>query len=166
MAYEKPFTTVQDFPLGYQSVNRLRDNNVAMNDLWDLRHSIGTAGYAPVSDNPLDKVGRHDDILVARTVAQFQVDTTTLELVPLITGPMLPVFTVTRIQVGEWIIYVRSRALFGAVATVKATASGPRKATCQVRYAQAPNVIVNTWDVATATRGDYDFTLTMWAEYA
>lgn len=74
MSYVKLFKVTQDFPLGYQTLNQAIDNNEALKDLYDVKHFIPSGNNGAFTSDFMT-VGRHDDILIARTVADFWVDT-------------------------------------------------------------------------------------------
>lgn len=169
MSYLKLPKTTQDHAVGLQSVNQAIDNNDALVLQFDARHSIGTAGYSPPGSGTA-ALGRHDDILIARTVANFGVDTTpaTPVLVPHISGPILGALVYTRMAVGQWRIYLSTPHLFGAVALMEANATADYKATCYTQFSPTTGhaVTVSTWNVATPALEDLPFSLIFWTQTA
>ena len=168
MSYLKLFKTTQDHAVGVQSVNQASDNNDAMKDLYDAKHSLGVDGYNTGGfSNPFRAVGRHDDQLVARTVARFRIDSTAVVPVAstIISGPMLSLSTALRMGTGQWRIFVYTPQLFGAVALIEGAPAVDLKATCLLEFnpATGPCVVVSTWDVASAAKADYGFSLILWA---
>lgn len=171
MSYLKLFTTVQDHAVGYQSVNQARDNGDALKDLYDAKHQLGTNGYQPYSPTrSYTAIGRHDDIKIARSVADFVVDSTSFASPVLsirVSGPIFGIINAARITTGQWRIFVSTPQRFSVVALVKASASSDRKATCyRASSINGPHVVVTTWNVATAAKVDYDFSLVLWAQRA
>ena len=81
MSYAKLPKTIQDAHVGFRAVNQAIDNNDALQTQFDAKHSIGINGNSPVGA-PTKALGRHDDILIARSVAFFNVDTSVSHLVP------------------------------------------------------------------------------------
>jgi hypothetical protein len=168
VSYLKLFKTTQDHAVGVQSINQSSDNNDAMRDLYDAKHSLGLDGYNTGGfNNPFRAVGRHDDPLVARTVARFRIDSTAAVPVAstIISGPMLALSTPLRMGAGQWRIFVVTPQLFGAVALIEGAPAVDLKATCFVEFnpATGPCVVVSTWNVASAARVDYNFSLILWA---
>lgn len=164
MSYLKLFTTVQDHAVGFQSVNQAIDNDDALNAAFDLSHSIGINGNSPPG-YPTKAIGRHDDILIARTVANFTVDTTLAvpTLSAIVAGPVFGSLYYTRLAAGQWQIFLATPQLFAAVALMTSTASVDRKATC-FRVGTIPSIIVSTWVVSTATLTDLPFQLQIWTQ--
>lgn len=160
-------TTTQDHAVGLQSVVQAIDNNAALLSAFDTRHSIGVGGNSPYGF-PLRAVGRHDDILIARSVAEFFVDT--VPATPTITGrlagPAFGTLRVDRMAVGQWKVYLATPQLYAAVAMLKSTASVDRKANCYVAGSTSagPTVIVSTWNVATPALADLSFSLVVWTQ--
>lgn len=165
MSYLKLLKTCSDHAVGMQSVNQAIDNNGALySTQFDPNHSTGSTSRVDSLLGP----GRHDDTLVARGVFDFIIRTisgigpTAVASV----GNAIAVGFPARITSGQWRIYVLTRRLFSAVATIKgATAGIPRYATCFVSadsYGQF--VTVSTWNVAAGVLDDYDFSLAIWAE--
>lgn len=171
MAYTKLFKVCQDAPLGYQSVNQAVDNNTALKDLYDAKHSLGMGGNN-IHGVPLLNVGRHDDILIARTVAHFVVDssTSTTTLTTTMSGPIFgSALQYRRIGTGRWQIYISTPQRFGATALCRSTASTDRKATCYASYSnsEGPSVYVTTWTIGAGWGyADLDFSLTIWTQRA
>lgn len=156
-----------DHAVGFQCVNRAIDNNDALKDLYDVKHALGVNGQDPYRQ-PTRAIGRHDDILIARTVVTFEVDSTTLvpTLRPVVSGPVLGDLFYTRIAAGQWRIYMASAQLVGVAASMKASAAVDYKADCYVSYdpSTGPAVTVTTWDVSTATLDDLPFSLAIWTQ--
>lgn len=169
MSYLKLPKTCSDHAIGFQSVNQAIDNNAALLSAFDVRHSIGVGGNSPYGF-PMRAVGRHDDILIARTVADFAVDTTlpTPGLVVRLSGPILGALFYTRLAVGQWRIFVSTSQRVAAVALMKSTASVDYKANCYVSYdpSTGPSIAVTTWNIATPITADLPFSLVLWAETA
>ena len=169
MSYLKLPKTVQDHCVGYQSAVQAIDNNAALVEAFDAKHSIGIGGNSPPGQ-PTRAVGRHDDMVIARSVADFDVDTSvpTPVLVSLVAGPIFGALQYARLAAGQWRIFFGTSQLFAAVALMKSTASADRKATCYAvsTPSQGPSVIVSTWDVATATMDDLPFSLVVWTSAA
>lgn len=169
MSYLKLPKTTQDHCVGFQSVVQAIDNNAALVAAFDLRHSIGVGGNSPLGQ-PTRALGRHDDILVARSVADFTVATTlpTPRLSTLVAGPIFGSLAYTRLATGQWQIFLATPQLFAAVALMKSTTSSDRKATCYVATSPStgPSVIVSTWNIATPALEDLPFSLAVWTQAA
>lgn len=167
MSYLKLPTTTSDHCVGYQSVVQAINNNAALVDAFDSKHSIGIGGNSP-HGLPTFALGRHDDILIARSVADFTVDTTlpTPRLSTLVSGAIFGSLAYTRLAVGHWQIFLGTPQLFAAVALMRSTASSDRKATCYIATSPStgPSVIVSTWNVATPALEDLPFSLAVWTE--
>lgn len=169
MSYLKLPKTTQDHAVGFQSVNQAIDNNAALLAAFDLRHSIGVGGNSPYGA-PTRAVGRHDDILIARTVVDFAVDTSRADpALQVITGGSLLVGGfVDRIAAGEWILHLATAQLFAAVALMKSTASVDRKATCYRTSSPStgPAIYITTWDRSGGSWApdDLPFSLVLWTQ--
>lgn len=168
MSYVKLPTTTQDHCVGYQSVNQAIDNNTLLFQVFDEKHSTGVDGNSPYG-RPTLAVGRHDDILIARSVADFDVDTAALPqptLRLIVGGPIFGSLVFTRIAAGQWQIFFSTPQLYGAAALMKSSSSVDRKATCyrSTSLTQGPSVIVSTWNVATASLADLPFSLIVWTQ--
>lgn len=164
MAYEKPFLTTSDHAVGLQCVNRAIENNRALlKDQLDPGHAITTSSGVDAFLSP----GRHDDPLIARTVADFQLDIGTLDTVAveLVSGPAI-FGTPIRLDVGMWKIRVTTPQLISAYATIKGASAGvARHAACFVSAdGTGPFITVVTWNVAGGAPADYDFSLVLYAE--
>ena len=161
--YTKLHLVCQDFAVGKQSVNTALDNNQALWERLDKRHATGTQ-----ANDAFLGPGRHDDVLIARTVADFSVvdgpDGSQL-LFALLSGPLI-FETPVALGTGQWKIYVTTPTAFSAKATIKgASVSKAREATCLVRGdAAGPYVVVSTWDVEGLALAAYDFSLVLWAQ--
>jgi hypothetical protein len=169
MAYEKGFKVTQDFALGIQSVNRAIENNEVLFSSWTSKHSNGIDG---VSQPGLGfQFGRHNDILVARSVTHYTVETDTggglyLQFDPDVRGALTSTYQPVALGTGQWRIYVQSPNIFGAVATPAAT-SAAYKATCRAVSSPggASYVDVSVWNVPSAAlAADVGFTLVVWAQ--
>lgn len=165
MSYLKLFKSCSDFAVGIQTAQQALDNNEALLAQFDANHSTGVSGAA--FGDPFLGAGRHDDPLIARSVADFYIDATlaTPAAFALISGPMIfetPIW----LQTGQWKIHITTPQLFSAIATIKgATTGSPRQATCFIAMAtNGPYVTVSTWDTNAGTLADYDFSLVLWAE--
>lgn len=169
MSYLKLPKTTQDHAIGYQSVVQALDNNAALVTDFDVRHSIGIGGNSP-HGRPTEALGRHDDILVARSVADFKVDTSivTPRLTTVVSGVVFGSLAYVRIAAGQWQIFLATPQLFGAVALMKSTASVDQKATCFVSVASTtgPCVYVSTWVIDTGVwvTADLPFSLVVWTQ--
>ena len=166
MSYLKLPKTCSDHAVGLQSVNQALDNNQALYETqFDPGHrtNLGvTLGGWPLPP------GRHDDVLVARTAADFSIATIAglgVTAVALVGGPVIVDFP-DRLQAGQWRVRILTPRIFSAVATVKgATTGGSRYATTHVSGdSLGPYVTVSTWNVTGGTLDDYDFSLVIWAE--
>lgn len=164
MAYEKPFLTTSDHAVGLQCVNRALENNRAL-----LREQLDP-GHAITSSVGVDAflgLGKHDDPLIARTAADFQLDIGTLDTVAiaLVSGPAI-FGTPIRLAVGRWKIRVTTPQLVSAYASIKGASAGvARHAACVVSGdLSGPFVAVTTWNVAGGAPADYDFSLVIYAE--
>lgn len=171
MSYSKLPKGVQDYAVGFRSVRQADDNADAIFDTLDAKHALGNGGFNPSSyTNPLDAIGRHDDFLIARTVAKFTVDTTpaTPTAIPLMAGPLLGLLSVSRYGIGQWRIYFAAGVDFLAAAQMPAASAIDYRATCYKFY--DPNFghgyIVTTWAIDTGvwTPTDLDFDLAIWAQ--
>lgn len=169
MSYVKLPTTVQDHAVGFQSVNQAIDNNSALYVHFRAKHSVGVDGNSPYG-RPLSAVGRHDDILIARSVADFKVDTSlpTPALSTVVSGPIFGGLTYTRLGTGQWQIFIATPQLYAATALMKSSASVDYKATCYrtTSLTQGPSFIVSTWNVATAALANLPFSLIVWTQIA
>ena len=169
MSYLKLPKTTQDHCVGYQSVVQAVDNNAALLAAFDAKHSIGIGGNSP-QGQPTRAIGRHDDILIARSVADFDVDTapSTPVLVALLAGPNFGALQYVRLGTGQWRIFLGTPQLFAVVALMKSTASVDRKANCFLSNSPSigPFVTVSTWDVSTAALADLPFSLVVWTQAA
>ena len=170
MSYLKLFKVTQDTPVGYQTVNQACANNTAMLELYDAQHGAGIGGYNTGQFvNPIESIGRHDDVRIARSVLYAYVDTSlpTPILVPRVAGPIFGSFVFRRLAPGQWRIWVGVPYLVGATAMMKATATADYKATCYVSYdaSTGPAITVTTWGVdgGSWTPLDLDFSLSVWA---
>jgi len=169
MSYVKLPKVTSDYAVGFQSVNQARDNNTALLAQLDAKHSTGTNGQSPPG-RPFEAVGRHDDIVIARTVAHFTVDALVVptRLRQLVSGPMLPVLVAQELKTGQWQIFVSTPHVFWAHATPSASASVSRKANAYLTQSpdQGPSVIVTTWeqDAGSWTPSYFDFSLVFWAK--
>lgn len=162
MSYLKLFKTCSDHAVGEQCVNQALDNNRALYfDQFDPRHSIGIDGKT-FGRNEFLVPGRHDDVLVARTVADFAIDATS-DVLALVNGPMFA--GASRLKAGQWKIFLNTSQVFSAAATIKgATAGVARYATCFVSFdSTGPFVTVSTWNASGGVLADYDFSLAIWA---
>jgi len=171
VSYLKLFKMVADFALGFQSINQARDNGEAIKDLYAVRHAMGINGFNPPSGNvAAQRIGKHNDILIARSVADFEVDTAlaTPVLVPRVAGPVFGNLFAQRMAAGQWRIFIATPRLFAAVALLKSTASVDRKANCYVAFDpnRGPSIIVTTWeqDIGTWTKADLPFSLAVWTQ--
>lgn len=165
MSYEKPFLTTSDHAVGMQCVNRALDNNTALFfDYFEPGHATGR--------DPGDVLygrGRHDDVLVARTVADFLyisdplIMTGAPTLYAEVSGPLI-VGSIVNIQAGQWKIRIGTPRIYSAVATIKGAVTATRSATCFVLIdSDSPYVIVSTWNVDSGALADYDFSLAIWS---
>jgi hypothetical protein len=168
VSYLKLPTTTQDHAIGSVTVGQMVDNNAALCAHFDAKHSIGVGGTSPYG-RPVQAVGRHDDILIARSVAEFSVNTSLPipALSAIVTGPVFG-WTFTRLGTGQWQIFLATPQLYAAVALLKSSSSVDRKATCYTTTSltQGPNVIISTWNVATAALADLPFSLIVWTQAA
>ena len=169
MSYLKLPTTTQDHAVGFQSVNQAIDNNNALKAHFATKHSVGIDGFSP-QYKPTLAVGRHNDILIARTVAEIDVDTSlpTPTLSAVVSGPCLGALQYARLGTGQWQIFFTTPQLFAAVGLMKSSSSVDRKATVyrSTSLTQGPSVIVTTWDVAAAAPDDLPFSLILWTQAA
>ena len=169
MSYLKLFKVTQDTPVGYQTVNQACANATALLDLYDAQHGAGIGGYNTSQYvSPLQAIGRHDDVRIARSVMHVFVDTSlpTPALTARVSGPIFGTFVYVRLGPGQWRIFIASAHLVGATAMMKATSVGDYKATCYVSYdpATGPGITVTTWavDGGSWTPLDLDFSLAVW----
>jgi len=163
MSYLKLPKTCSDHAVGLQSVNQAIDNNAELYAQLDKRHSVIAEGNAYVP--PFRAPGAHDDVLIARTVADFAYSSSLLRMWPYMSGPMifgLP----TRRGTGSWDIPVTAPRIYAAVATIKGvTALIPRSASCYIyRGLNSAYVSVRTWNVAAGALENYDFSLAIWTD--
>lgn len=170
MSYLKLPKTTSDHAVGLQSLNQAIDNNEALLTAFDAKHSIGVGGNSPYGA-PTRAIGRHDDPLIARTVADFYVDTSvqTPVLTMRVGGPVFGALRYLRIATGQWRIYIATAQLFGAVALTKASATVDYKANCYISYdpTTGPAVTVSTWDInsgAVPSLEDLNFSLVIWTQ--
>lgn len=171
MSYTKLYTVVQDHAVGIAQVNGANDNGEAIKDFYGVRHGLGIGQFNPANAITGAIVGKHNDLLISRTVAEFDVDATLAspELTPLLIGPLLGTnFVYAKIQTGQWRIFMSTPRRFAAVALLKSTASVDRKATCFNVFdpQRGPSVIVTTWEQDTGTwvKADLSFSLVLWAQ--
>jgi len=168
MAYEKGYLVTQDKCVGTQSVNRVIENNRAIQSAWAAKHNA-EAGPLSISlpTNPLYKVGRHNDILIARSVCDFDVVTTgtVTTLAANVPGAIVAVGANSRLDFGYWLLYVGTPQLFGAIATIKADSNTEYKATCRIVQSNAGKwLYVQTWDVSVPERVDIGFSVAVWTQ--
>jgi hypothetical protein len=164
VSYQKLFKVTSDFALGLQTLNQALDNNRALYQQFDAKHSTGLSGAA--FGDPFLGPGKHDDFLVARTVADYEIDEsgTTPRALQLVGGALI-FDSPEWITDGVWKIYITTPQLFGAVATVRHNATGDYSATARVVFdTQGPFVVVNTWDISSPTRINIGFSLVVWAQ--
>lgn len=167
MSYLKLPKTTQDHAVGYQSVVQAIDNNAALKELYGAKHAVPLGVSSVVSSSPLLAMGRHRDILIARTVVEFALSTAiTPTLTPTITGPIATPLFGTRLAAGTWKIFVSAVALFSAVALLKSTTSVDRKANCYTSFdpMRGPSVTITTWEIDTGVwvPADLPFSLILW----
>lgn len=167
MSYEKGFLTVADHAVGLQSVNRAIDNNQALFDAVRLRHAYGVDGRNTGSTRLLQGVGRHDDILIARTTSRHLIrngNTSRAEIISPIQGLLLG--RPTRIDTGQWRFPVGTQQIFGGVALAEAASALDYKACCLVAYSPATTITVATWAISAGAfiPYDFDFSLTLWVQ--
>jgi hypothetical protein len=170
VSYAKLFLTCQDHAVGLQSVNQAMDNQDALYAAIDSKHSLGVGGDSPYGQ-PTRALGRHDDILIARTVAHFSVDATPVvpRLAMSVGGPVLGNLAYVRLAVGQWRIYLSTPQLFGAVALMQSSASVDYKANCLTSYDPATGhfVTVTTWNIAGGPIAlDLPFSLVLWTQFS
>lgn len=161
--YLKLPKTCSDHAIGFQSVNQALDNNIAIYEQLDKRHAIGNR-----SNDVFIGPGRHDDVLIARTVADYQVVAGpggTQLVFSLLSGPLI-VGAPIELATGQWRINVATPTIFAAIATIKgATAGVSRSTSCFVLAdANSPFVIVSTWNVSAGAMAAYDFSLVLFSE--
>lgn len=161
--YVKLFKTCSDHAVGTQSVNQALENNIALFERLDKRHALGTR-----PNDVFIGPGKHDDVLIARTVADFTVVSGaggTQLLFSLVSGPFI-FDTPTQLASGQWRIDIPTPTIFSAIATIKGASLGiARHASCFVGADQLnPYVVVSTWNVAAGALADYDFSVAIWAE--
>ena len=171
MSYTKLYTVCQDHAVGIAQVNGANSNGEALKDFYGVRHGLGIGQFNPTNAVTGPIVGKHNDLLIARTVADFFVDTTAAspELTPMLIGPLLGAsFVYAKMAVGQWRIFMATPRRFAAVALLKSTASVDRKATCYAVYdpLRGPGVIVTTWeqDAGSWAKTDLSFSLVIWAQ--
>lgn len=172
MSYTKLYTVVQDHAVGIAQVNGANANGEAIKDFYGVRHGLGIGQFNPTGTVITgDIVGKHNDVLISRTVADFDVDTTLVvpALVPLVSGWILGASLFSqRMAEGQWRIFLMTPGLFQAVALLKSTASVDRKATTYNVFdpQRGPGVIVTTWeqDAGTWAKTDLPFSLVFWAQ--
>ena len=165
MAYEKPFLSVSDHAVGLQCVNRALENNRALfEDQFDPGHSAGLGGTA--QSDPFFSPGRHDDPLVARTVANFSVSTVVDEALAIVTGPFL-FGAPEKLDIGQWLIDINAAVVTKCYAVpLKATNGNPHAATCRIGTGDGGSsaVYVSTWDIIAGAPADIDFALVIFSE--
>ena len=166
MSYVKLFNVCSDFALGIQTLNQAIDNNKALLDQFDLRHRVdrGSSVFPP---------GKHDDPLIARSVADYYVSTSNgvTTAAPFFAGQFISAAPV-RIGVGQWRIYLYTRTIVSAIATVKEPwGDFPYHATVSIGSYNSVNFChVNTWALGvppadeTPTATDLSFSLAVYAE--
>lgn len=173
MAYNKPFFATQDFAVGIQSINRLIDNNQALYDLWTENHGSRDDGSPDL--RLLDfatRFGRHNDILIARSVSHLTVQTYADGTKYLQDETRSRIInSVQRIGTGQWRLWLNHYDIFAAVAVPYATSVVDRKVTCRTSASSGAPPLgspgytdVSTWNVATLARADFDFSIAYWAK--
>ena len=164
MSYVKLPKGVSDYAVGYQSVNQALDNNRALYDQLDAKHSLGVGGGA--YGDPFLEPGQHDDTLVARTAADFVVDATGAVVISYAQlGGILINGAPQYVADGKWKVYVTTPRLLGAVATVKDTSLVDRYAQCRISSdTDGTFVMVTTWDVSGGVLVNVDFSLVIWSD--
>lgn len=171
MSYTKLYTVVMDHAVGIGQVNGANANGEAIKDFYGVRHGLGIGQFNPTNAITGAIVGKHNDLLISRTVADFDIDSTLAspELTPRVIGPLLGTnFVYAKMVTGQWRIYIATPRRFAAVALLKSTASIDRKATCFSVYdpLRGPGVIVTTWDRSGGSwaKTDLSFSLVLWAQ--
>lgn len=168
MSYLKLPLAIQDYPVGFRSINQADDNAAAIRSHLDTRHALGNDGFTATSfTNPLDEIGRHDDVRIARAVASFYVDTS--RAFPVLRarfmGPVFGSLQVTRRAVGQWQIYLAAPLQFAGVPQMRATATVDYRATSYrvIDPVRGPSVIVSTWQLSGSwALADLPFDLPIW----
>lgn len=171
MSYVKLPTVVSDFAVGIQSMQQASDNADALKDVLDAEHALGNGGFnTSAFTNPLNEVGRHDDNLIARTVAHCYIDNTggLTRLSAYFAGPVLGSLTYRRLGTGQWQMYLQAPFLFFGVASMPATASVDYQPRTYRSYDPqfGSSLIVSTWaiDSGSWVLDDLDFDLAIWLQ--
>jgi len=166
-------TVCQDFPVGIREVQASIDNNAGLLQAWGTQHAIDRLDVNQT--NRLLAVGRHNDVLVARTVTDFFVSSSggTPSLVASLSGPAIG--DIVRLGVGQWSIGILGMGQVFAAASVKTpdiTVSSAQLSTIMA-YVYQPDsgrqrVIVTTWRSAGFyfAQQDLDFSLAIWGTVA
>lgn len=184
MSYVKLPKVIQDFGLGYQTVNDLANGEQALFDAWALRHVEGGAGGGGgggLSLPPGAKyIGQHDDMLVPRAVALVQVFTVpgtpngwTYLPIYTTTGGYLQAGAVGRIASGTFLIAVGNMHAEDTWAEVSAVGDGSTVRHCDARFVPSlgggpwVGFYVRTYELNTVTgefqTADFDFSLTIFS---
>lgn len=71
MAYAKLPKAIQDYGLGYQTVNQAKDNEAAYRTILDAKHHLNGLGSTLIGTGD----GHHDDLRIPRAVALVEVST-------------------------------------------------------------------------------------------
>lgn len=169
MSYVKLHTVVADFALGYQTMSQAGDNCDALKDVLDAEHALGNSGFNTSSyTNPLNEVGRHDDNLIARTVAHCYVDntSTTPTLLTYFSGPAIGALNYVRRAAGQWQIFIQAPHEFFGIASLPAAGSVDYQARTYrvVDPTYGPSLIVSTWSITGGNWAltDLDFDVALW----
>lgn len=163
----------QDFPVGIREVQASIDNNAGLLQAWGTQHAIDRLDLNQT--NRLLTVGRHNDVLVARTVTDFYVDASgaTPTLTSLVSGPA--VGDVIRLGTGQWSIGVVGMGQVFAAVSVKVpdVTIGSAVLSTAMAYvyqtaALDQRIIVTTWRSAGLyfSQQDIDFALAIWGTVA
>jgi hypothetical protein len=79
MAYAKLPLIIQDYGLGFQSVNQAADNEQALRDAYDAEHYVESVAFLGFGFSSVEKeFGAHDSFLIPRAVASVKTSTVTL----------------------------------------------------------------------------------------
>jgi hypothetical protein len=166
-------TVCQDFPVGIREVQASIDNNDGLLQSWGSKHAIDRLDFSQT--NRLLTVGRHNDVLIARSVTDFYVDTSsgTPVLSASLAGPAIG--DVIRLGTGSWSIGIIGMGQVFAAASLKVpdvTVGSAVLSTVMAYVYQtaslAQRIAVTTWRSSGYyfDRTDLDFSLAVWGTVA
>lgn len=154
---------IQDYAVGFEEINRIRDNLENIRQLFAVAHSTGSTsggGSFTLSNRPWEGYGWHKEKTVARIVLHFNYS---------LFGGTVPTMTaalsntayggITRNGVGDYFIALPSLSSFSQGPVTPERGANVRYG--HARYSASPaGLIVGLWD--NWVRADYSFSLVVY----